>query len=383
MTSAYYLVFISMGLYVGLTGLALPYLAANTHSRVDQISFIFMASSFGYLIGALINGPLYDRLPGNRILAAVLLMVSFAGILIPVIPWLWILVPLFFLMGLANNGMDVGCNSMLVWMHGDRAGPFLNGLHFFFGVGAFVAPLVAAQVVRLTGGVAWAYWSFALFALICAIVMWNLPSPTAHAVSRGGNGNTKAPIFLLVLFAACFLLHAGSQVSFGNWLYSYAVRMGLANPVTAAYMTSAFWGLFAIGRLLAIGISTRVHPQTILFVDLLGSLASLAVVIFFPGSSAALWVGVIGMGLFMASVYATTVAFAGQRMHLTGTTTSRMFMGGGIGGMIIPWLIGQLFEPIGPSVTMVIIAIVVTAHLGVLVWLALLKSKPLERGTVS
>ena len=117
------------------------------------------------------------------------------GILIPVIPWLWILVPMFFLMGLANNGIDVGCNSMLVWIYGDRVGPFLNGLHFFFGVGAFAAPLVAAQVVQSTGGVAWAYWLFALVALSCAVLIWNLPSPAAHVVSRGGNGNTNAPIF--------------------------------------------------------------------------------------------------------------------------------------------------------------------------------------------
>ena len=155
--------------------------------------------------------------------------------------------------------------------------------------------------------------------------------------------------------------------------------MGLANPVTAAYMTSVYWGLFAIGRFLAIGISTRVRPQTILFVDVLGGLASLAVVMVFSGSSVALWIGVIGMGLSMASIYPTTVAYAEKRMHLTGTVTSRMFMGGGIGGMFIPWLIGQFFVPVGPGVTMVIIAVVVTAHLGVLVWLTLLKSHSSER----
>jgi MFS transporter, FHS family, Na+ dependent glucose transporter 1 len=378
MTSAYYLAFIIMGLFVGLVGLALPYLAANTHSQINQISFIFMASSFGYLIGSLFSGGLYDRLPGNRILGAVLAAIACGGILTPVIHRLWILVPLCFVMGMSNNGMDVGCNSMLVWVHGRRVGPFLNGLHFFFGVGAFVSPLVAAQVVRSTGGVTGAYWLFAGLALVCAVLIWNLPSPKAHAVPRGKNGSVRIPIILLALFASCYLLHAGSQVSFGNWLYTYAVRMGLANPATAAGMTSAFWGLFAVGRLLAIGISTRVRPQTILFTDLFGALASLAVVVVFPGSSAALWIGVIGVGLFMASIYPTTLAFAERRMPLTGTITSRMFMGGGVGGMIVPWLIGQFFDPVGPRVTMVIIAAVVAAHLGVMVWLTLLKSQSPE-----
>jgi len=364
-----------MGLYGGLTGLALPFLAANTHSRVDQISLIFVASSFGYLVGGLFSGKLYDRYPGNRILASVLIVIAFMWVLIPITPFLWMLVLVLFLMGLAHNGMDVGCNSMLVWLHGSKVGPFINGLHFFFGVGAFVAPLVAAQVIRITGGVTYVYWLFALFALLCAILLWNLPSPSAHAALRASNSRANAPVLLVLLFAFCFLLHAGSQVGFGSWLYFYATRMGLADPATAAYITSAFWGVFTIGRLLAIGISTRVRPKTILFVDLFGCLASLTIMIVFPGSLVALWIGVIGIGLFMASIYPSTMAFAEQRMHLTGTVTSRILMGGGIGGMLIPWLIGQLFEPIGPIVTMVIIAIVMTAHLGVMLWLTLPKMR--------
>jgi fucose permease len=43
------------------------------------------------------------------------------------------------------------------------------------------------------------------------------------------------------------------------------------------------------------------------------------------------------------------MTLAEQRLHLTGSITSWFFVGAGIGHMILPWLIGQFFEPLGPT----------------------------------
>jgi hypothetical protein len=52
-------------------------------------------------------------------------------------------------------------------------------------------------------------------------------------------------------------------------------------------------------------------------------------------------------------------------MTITGTITSLFFVGGSTGGMVLPWLIGQLFEPVGPSITIVIIMMGVILNLGI------------------
>ena len=44
-------------------------------------------------------------------------------------------------------------------------------------------------------------------------------------------------------------------------------------------------------------------------------------------------------------------------MTITGRVTGWFFVGASAGGMFLPWLIGQLFESIGPRVTMFIILI--------------------------
>jgi hypothetical protein len=56
-------------------------------------------------------------------------------------------------------------------------------------------------------------------------------------------------------------------------------------------------------------------------------------------------------------------------MPISGRTTGRFLVGASLGAMCLPWLVGQLFEPVGPSVLMVTIAAALLAALGVLIGL--------------
>ena len=366
-TAAYYLAFIGLGLTVAMSGPTLPFLARHTASQLDQISLIFVAGSFGYLLGSLLGGRAYDRYPGHRILSVMLLAIAATSALVPIIPRLWLLAVVLFLVGMSQGALDVGCNTLLIWVHGKKVGPFMNGLHFFFGVGTFISPLIIARVISARGDVHWAYWLFALFLLPIAAWFWRLPSPAMRMEQSADEPVRKVPVLPIVLFVLFFTLYVGSEVGFGNWIYTYAVKLNLSSETAAAYLTSAFWGSFTLGRLLGIGISTRVKPKTILSVDLCGCLAALAVLIAWPASSTALWAGVILLGLSMASIFATTLAFAEEHMHLTGTITGWFLVGSGAGGMILPWVIGQFFQRRGPQSVMVIVLIDVILNLALLV----------------
>ncbi|HEY5157984.1 MAG TPA: MFS transporter, partial [Anaerolineales bacterium] len=146
-TLAYYATFITLGATMAISGPALPWLAQHTASRIDQISIIFVASSLGYMAGSQLGGWAYDRFPGHRIQALALLAISLSAALVPVLHSLWFLVAVLFLLGTFQGALDAGCNTLLTWIHGEKVGPFMNGLHFFFGVGSFLAPLIFARVV--------------------------------------------------------------------------------------------------------------------------------------------------------------------------------------------------------------------------------------------
>jgi len=369
-TLAYYAAFITLGATIAIGGPALPWLARHTASRLDQISIVFVTSSFGYMVGSQLGGRAYDRFPGHRIQALALLVTSVCAALVPILHSLWFLVAVLFLLGTVQGVLDVGCNTLLTWIHREKVGPFMNGLHFFFGVGSFVAPLIFARVVLATSEISGAYWFFSLLALPVATWLWLLPSPPIRKrTPEATRGKTINGLFFLIVFF--FVFYVGLEVGFGNWIYTFSIRIRLASETSAAYLTSAFWGAFTVGRLLGIGISSRLRPQIILLTDLAGSLAAFAILLLWPDSTLALWAGTIVLGLSIASTFATAMAFAEQRLSLTGVMIGWILVGGGIGGMAMPWLIGQLFERISPRITMPVLLIDTLIEFGLLLALIL------------
>src|SRR5215210_6215840 len=177
-TAAYYLAFILLGLTIAAEGPTLLKLAEHTASALDQISSIFLFGSLGYLLGSYIGGRIYDRVPGHQFMSGILIFLGIMIALVPLAPSRWALFTIVLILGLAKGALDVGCNTLLLWVHNESVGPFMNGLHAFFGVGAVIAPLVVAQSLSITGDIHWVYWLFAILSLPLALWIWGLPSPT-------------------------------------------------------------------------------------------------------------------------------------------------------------------------------------------------------------
>lgn len=375
-TAGYFALFVALGLVTSTLGPTLPALAGQTGVKLDRISVLFTSHALGYLLGALLGGRLYDRMAAHPLLAAMLALMAVATALVPLIPSLWLLAAVWLLVGLAGGALDVGGNTLMVWVHGRGVGPYMNGLHFFFGVGSFLGPLVVALMLSLGAGAAQAYWPLAL--LLVPVVVWLVPltsprapqdtgaadpkaSPGAPRDGAPGAGGTRAPQGAVVaLIALLLLLYVGAEAAFGGWIYSYALALEVGSEAGAAYLASAFWGALTVGRLLAIPLAARYRPRTLLLADLLGCLASVGVILVWAGpadraSAVALWLGTLGLGAAMASVFPTAITLAERRVRITGQVTGWFLAGSSLGAMSLPWIIGQLFTAVGPSATMWVI----------------------------
>ena len=166
-----------------------------------------------------------------------------------------------------------------------------------------------------------------------------------------------------------FFLYVGAEVSFGGWIHTYAQKQGLAVGAQAEYMTAAFWGAYTVGRLLSIPVARRFRPRTVLLADLVGCILSVLVMLVWSGSSIISLAGIVGVGLSMASIFPTALLIAERRMVLTGFVTSLFFLGSSTGAMLVPFLIGQFFERLGPPVTLGVILAALILNLGVLMML--------------
>jgi FHS family Na+ dependent glucose MFS transporter 1 len=159
-------------------------------------------------------------------------------------------------------------------------------------------------------------------------------------------------VFLIAVF---FFLHVGAEIAYGSWVFSYAVTLGLADETGAAYLNSAYWGALTTGRMVGILLSMKLKPRWMLLFDIGGGMLAMGLVLLRVGSPVFLWGGSMLLGFSLASLFATSINFAEANMHISGSVTSWFLVGGGVGGMFFPWLVGQLFESVGPVVLPIMI----------------------------
>jgi FHS family Na+ dependent glucose MFS transporter 1 len=365
-TLGYFGATIVFGLISAALGPTLPNLAENVRTGLSQISLIFTAQASGYLVGSLLSGRLFDRLSGNRLMSVILFCLTGVVFFIPIVEMFWLLIIIFALVGVLLGGMEVGNNTLLVWVHGVKVGPYMNALHFFFGLGAIISPILVARLALESGSIQTVYWLLALSAVPVAIWLGRLAGPRANIKSAFSQIN-PGDYFLIFMVALLLFLYVGAEVGYGGWIYTYTISLfGEKMAVTATMLTSAFWGALTLGRLVSIPMAVRIKPRMVLLGDLIGCLLSIGLIALFPGSIPVVWLGTLGLGFFMAAFFPTTITYAGQRMQINGKVSGWFFVGAGAGGMVIPWLIGQLFEAIGPQITITLILIDLLAALLVL-----------------
>ena len=374
-TILYYIAFIGLGLGVGILGPSLLRLAENTGTTIGQVSAMFFFHALGYMIGAFFGGRSFDRIAGHPIMSVMLVVIAICLAIIPGINALWALVALLLFLGISQGTLDAGGNTLIVWVYGSKVGPFMNGLHFFFGIGAFLSPILIAQSIRVQDSLNLAYWGMAAFMLIPAVGLLFLRSPSQTDGENDPVKNTGINDRLLLGMCVVFIMfYLGMQGGFTGWLATYATTTNLLTEASAAYANSLFWGVFTLGRLLSIPIAFKLRPRQVLTIDLAGCMVSVLVLLLWQGSVAVLWISIVGTAFFAAPLFPTMVAFAENRMRLTGRTTSMFLVGGSVGSMFFPWLTGLLYEKVGPPIVPVMIAVSGTFLL--LIFVALVKKFP-------
>jgi MFS transporter, FHS family, Na+ dependent glucose transporter 1 len=176
-TIGYYAAFIALGLSMSAVGPTLTNLATNTGTILAEISILFLAKSLGYLVGTFLGGRLSDRLPGNPLMFAALMVMAGMLALTPLIPILWVLTGVLLVLGITEGVLDVGANTFLVWTHGDKVGPWMNGLHFFSGFGSFLCPIIIDWAEIRTGSITWSYWILAIMVIPAGLWLLTRVSP--------------------------------------------------------------------------------------------------------------------------------------------------------------------------------------------------------------
>jgi FHS family Na+ dependent glucose MFS transporter 1 len=351
-------------------------LVEQTDSSLGEISLIFPTRAFSYLVGSWIAGFLYDKYRGHKILVRIL---PFMAITLGLIPFLKNPLAVIFvsmLLAMATALVDVGCNILLIRVPDINIAPAMSGLHFFFGLGAFLAPMILAGSLQFTNGIAWGYWGLGLLSILLLVQFIGLKeleinSPSSENDKRTGKLNPQNQKLILWVIALFFFAFVGVEIGYGDWLSAYSITSGLATEKTAILLTSTYWGAFTFSRLISIPLAMKVKVKSILFIDVAGAIVGLGLVFLFPLQIQMLWIGTIILGLSVASLFPTMLTFAEGLMSMTGKVTSIFFVSGSVGSIFLPWLIGRSVETQGPD--FIIQALFFTLLLAGMVFIVLMR----------
>jgi FHS family Na+ dependent glucose MFS transporter 1 len=382
---AYYATYVLLGLMLTCIGPSLDALQAQSGSSTEAIALLFTANALGYIAGSVLAGRMYARIAGNRVLPAALLILALLTLTVPGLASLASLIVVFAFIGIPLGIIDVGGNTLMVWLFRDDVPPYMNALHLSFGVGAFMGPLVFDRFAVATGNAATTFWLLAALMIPVALWLARLPSPDSPDSSDSPGAAKPGPAapdvrgvvrrysWLIGLIALFFFMHMGAELAFGGWIFTYADE-ATGSETIARLLNSVFWGGLVVGRLVAIPLALRLTPRAMLQLDLAGAVASLALLILLPDSTPALWIGTIGFGFSIASMIASSFNLAERRMPITSQVSSVFLVGGSLGSMTLPWLVGQLFVPYGRISVMYVTGAAILAAC-FLLWLIVLRER--------
>ncbi|XP_033822185.1 major facilitator superfamily domain-containing protein 4A [Periophthalmus magnuspinnatus] len=143
-TVTYWSVFFSFGLCIAFLGPTILDLRCQTHSTLQQITWVFVSQQFFLLLGSSLGGIFKRTLLFS--LTALFFCTFIISLVFALIPLCYDVVMLSFALaiaGLAMGVIDNIANLQLVKLYQKDSAIFLQALHFFIGLGALVSPLVA------------------------------------------------------------------------------------------------------------------------------------------------------------------------------------------------------------------------------------------------
>ncbi|MEI7557165.1 MFS transporter [Candidatus Chlorohelix sp.] len=354
-----FLAFILIGATEGGVGVLIPSIQLSYSLDKATVSLLFLAGTSGYLTAALLSGLLIEKF-GHRNFILFGTAIIFAGAFLVTLQPPFVLLMLVWLsLGFGIAALDSGVNSYVAsWQHNSA---ILNYLHGFYGVGALSGPLVASFVIN--NGWSWNN-TYYVWCFLAAIVLVSfrlvfikpleISKQELHnkAIQTSDENVLLGAIKLKVVWlTALFLfLYVGSEVSLGNWSYSWLTQQREQVAWLAGWLVSGYWIGLTLGRLTLARVSQWVGTQRLIWGCLAGTVSGILILIFLAGTSG-VWLasGLALCGYSLGPIFPTTIALISTIVpeRLLASAIGLLVSLGSMGAAFFPWLAGNLAEKLG------------------------------------
>ena len=345
-------------------GSFIPFLRESYGFSYDLSGILLSCQSVGNLISVWIAGILPSLLGRRKsilttaVWMAVAYLIFVSGLGAP--PFL---VAAFLMTGIARGGNSNFANTMISTLPGDEATRGYNLLHGCFAVGALLSPLALVLFVRIWPKVGWRVLAGAL-CLLCLSQLWvyyKMPIPASSSSKQGQKGMAAVDhSFLRVrqfwFGSAMLFFYISAEYAIVGWLVTYFQDAGILGAELSQMMNSLLWVVIFAGRMVGAASTGKVSRSRILLTDGFGLFACFLLLLMSRNAGMVI-LGLMGTGLFMATIYPTAFAFGSDCIRGNDFGCSIMIFTGSVGGVVTPALVGFVAEQAGIRAGMGLVAV--------------------------
>jgi FHS family glucose/mannose:H+ symporter-like MFS transporter len=334
------------GIVMAILGAILPSLFERIGFGAGAAGSLFLTMNFAMLVATLFFGPVVDRFGFKTVLAVAACLVAAAFLVLSRASTYGLVLGAAVVLGFGGGALNGGTNALTSDLHdGPKRGAALNVLGIFFGFGALSVPFLIGTLREALGlGRILALATF--LSLVPFIIYAVLRFPRAkHAQGfplKDAAGIARRPLLWVTGFILFF--QSANEFTVGGWVSSHLQTTFGVAAGTAALALAGYWAAIMAGRLVSSRLVRAVRNETLILGSALMALVAALLLAVAPSGAAAA-VGAVLIGAGFAAIYPTTLAIVGANFAaFSGTAFSVVIALGLVGGMLAPWLVGQIAQ---------------------------------------
>jgi len=270
--------------------------------------------------------------------------------------------------GLGAGAIDAALNTYVEKNFNEG---LMQWLHASFGVGITLGPIIMSNAIKYSNSWRMGYVIVGIAQIILALIfamtlfLWENPKDN-KAVEAYNNKKQNKNVELFqtlkylpaILSILLFFIYTGIEMSVGHWAYTLFTESRGISTARAGFWVSVYWGSFTIGRILAGFLAYKFLSRKIAkFAAVLGLFGSVLITV-----NLSHWLSILGIaitGLAIAPIFPALISSTSYRVGKKHTTNTigMQISAAGLGGALIPGLVGILAKNISLEIIPIFIAI--------------------------
>lgn len=326
---------------------------------ISESGFIFTANFTGFVGFVLIGGYFADRHGKKLILTISTFCFSFLLLLLTFSPNFTVLCILMFLIGGFGGIIESMTMAVISDMNPENSVFYVNLSQVCFGFGAIAGPILAGYAISSSYSWQTCYIALSAVVFILSILLCFCHIPkiiildSFKPISLSGCFKNRRFMFVCL----CMLLYTGSEVGGWGWLCTLLNQKLNFSTSKSSLAVAVFWIAMTAGRFLCGALTSNINLRT-LIITLAFSASAITAISCLITNEAVIWVIIVLMGLAYSSQYPFLVSFGSQQTKESTSTSFPMLMGfGGIGCMIVPYLMGIIGSGTSMNLSMLLPAV--------------------------